>query len=144
MVQRTDFMDADFVMMKTSRVIKWIVSGSKKLCVRPVECSNSHEVLVYSALRLSLRQVKCSLLVTLKLHYNFVLQHFCSICNLFDDSEEATLIYHCHLCGICRKKAHESFKYKHCDRCCMCYPSSILTEDGEEISDTLAQHEVRD
>lgn len=140
-------MAADFVMMKTSRVIKWIVLASKKFCVRLVECSNSHEVLVYSALNLSLRQVKCSLLFTLKLHYlppQFHLQHFCSICNLFDDSEEATLIYHCYLCGICRKKADESFQYKHCDRCCMCYPSSILTEDGEEISDVLPKHEVCD
>lgn len=72
------------------------------------------------------------------------LQYYCSICNLFDDSEDADkLIFHCFLCGICRKKEHESIQYTHCGRCSMCYPKSIITDDGQEITDdSYFKHEV--
>ncbi|XP_037034755.1 uncharacterized protein LOC119073412 [Bradysia coprophila] len=71
-------------------------------------------------------------------------EYFCSICNLFDDSEEAKLIYHCYRCGICRKKANEALQYTHCDNCFMCYPSSLLLEDGESVSDdSFFKHECK-
>jgi len=50
-------------------------------------------------------------------------KYSCLICHLFDDSENADkLIFHCHSCGICRRRANENLKYSHCDRCSMCYP----------------------
>ncbi|KAJ6644189.1 Interferon-induced, double-stranded RNA-activated protein kinase, partial [Pseudolycoriella hygida] len=71
-------------------------------------------------------------------------KYFCSTCNLFDDGEDATLIYHCHLCGICRKKTHENVRYKHCDCCGMCYPYAIKTEDGRLIGGAFLKHECKE
>lgn len=51
--------------------------------------------------------------------------YFCRDCNLWDDDPEKR-IFHCELCGICRKGRREDFV--HCDKCRGCISASFFPE----------------
>ena len=70
----------------------------------------------------------------------FYLQYVCVKCNLYDDCENADkLIFHCHDCGICRRRADENTDYEHCGNCSMCHP---IFKKVENIKLPFPEHKV--
>lgn len=58
-------------------------------------------------------------------------KYFCSICNLFDDTDKGQ--FHCNLCGLCRVGGETNFF--HCQLCNMCISVGIKDEHHKKCNE---------